>query len=105
MVLYTIVGYTGCGHYDRAVKCGQTLVANHPEEVKLKLKGTGKDEFLEYLHLQHKGLQHFTSPAVWKGKQPSVRMQLKTAHTSVLDRDSNAFLLCVCVSCFYIRNA
>ena len=64
--IYTIAGYTTCGFYKRAIKCGEDLVAEY-NSVRLNTLSTTKDEFRAYMENKHVNLNHMTSPAVWKG--------------------------------------
>ena len=66
--VYTVLGYNGCGYFDRAAGAAKS-VENNEEGVKANVKGMPRSQFLAYLKdlTAARGIRHRTSPICFKG--------------------------------------
>lgn len=69
MRVLTVVGYNGCGYYDRAAAAANALAASRPSEWQSVVQGHTRSEYLEWLKpitAKH-GIKHTSSPIVFIG--------------------------------------
>ena len=67
--ILSVVGYNGCGYFDRAAAAAKALEKSRPAEWKASVTGYSRSDYLEWLkpiNVRH-GIRHTSSPIVFIG--------------------------------------
>jgi len=71
---FFIAGYSGCGYFALAKADGKKLMKAYPD-VNVEIKESPRSDYMAWLQnsMEGTGVNHRTSPAIWKGEPGSGR--------------------------------